>query len=176
MWGVMPQLFGQKLRHLRHNQNLTQIELAKQLALSSYTHITKLEADQRTPSLDLVIRLATALDESVDYFLRDTLPVEASAKFELHLPPNNQPIPQLFGPKLRALRLQSGWGQTEMARRLGLARRGYISNLEGGRKMPSLDLVVVIADLFEVTTDYLLRDAIPAQSYSSTIANIPPDE
>lgn len=172
----MPQLFGQKLRHLRHKQQLTQVELAKQLALSSYTHITKLEADQRTPSLDLVIRIATALEQSVDYFLRDTLPVEAFAEVALHLPPNNQPIPQLFGFKLRALRLRAGWGQTEMARRLGLARRGYISNLEGGRKMPSLELVVLIADLFEVTADYLLRDAIPAQPHLDTDANSQPEQ
>jgi DNA-binding XRE family transcriptional regulator len=29
------------------------------------------------------------------------------------------------------------------------------------RKEPSIDLVVQIADVFGVTTDYLLRDSIP---------------
>jgi transcriptional regulator with XRE-family HTH domain len=48
--------------------------------------------------------------------------------------------------------------QIELAQRLGLARQGYVSNLEAGRKAPSLDLVVQIADLFGVSTDYLLRD------------------
>ena len=38
--------------------------------------------------------------------------------------------------------------------------QGYISNLEAGRKAPSLELVVRVADLFGVTTDYLLRDSI----------------
>lgn len=53
--------------------------------------------------------------------------------------------------------------QVELAHLLGLARQGYISNLEAGRKMPSLDIVVQIADLFGVTTDYLLRDIIPVE-------------
>ncbi len=159
----MPQLLGQKLRYLRQKYSLTQVELAKQLALSSYTHISKLEADQRTPSLDLVIRIATVLEQSTEYFLRDAIPIEAPPKLDLHLEPNSTGVPQLFGPKLRTLRLQQGWGQTELARRLGLARRGYISNLEGGRKAPSLELIVQIADLFQTTTDYLLRDGIPIE-------------
>ena len=71
----------------------------------------------------------------------------------------------------RALRLHAGWGQTEMARRLGLARRGYVSNLEGGRKAPSLELVVLIADLFEVSADYLLRDAISVNTDTAATEN-----
>src|SRR6266542_266095 len=66
----------------------------------------------------------------------------------------------LVGAKLRALRQQQRLTQGELAHQLGLARQGYISNLETGRKTPSLDLVVQIANLFGVTTDYLLRDAI----------------
>jgi DNA-binding XRE family transcriptional regulator len=36
-----------------------------------------------------------------------------------------------------------------------------VSNLEAGRKEPSLDLVLRIADFFGVTTDYLLWDCEP---------------
>ncbi len=70
-------------------------------------------------------------------------------------------MPQLLGEKVRFLRTQRQITQVELAQRLGLARQGYISNIEAGRKVPSLDVVVQIADLFGVTTDYLLRDAIP---------------
>jgi transcriptional regulator with XRE-family HTH domain len=69
-------------------------------------------------------------------------------------------MPSLLGEKLRHLRMQQQITQVELAQRLGLARQGYVSNLEAGRKLPSLDLVVQIADLFGVTTDYLLRDSI----------------
>lgn len=67
-------------------------------------------------------------------------------------------MPRLLGEKLRYLRMQRQMTQVELAQQLGLARQGYVSNLEAGRKAPSLDLVIQIADLFGVTTDYLLRD------------------
>ncbi len=46
---------------------------------------------------------------------------------------------------------------------LGLARPAYLSNLEAGRKLPSIDLVKRIAMYFLVTTDYLLLDSWPIQ-------------
>ena len=157
----MPQLFGKKLRYIRHKYGFTQVELAHQLLLASYTHITKLEAEQRTPSLDLVVRLAKQLNISTDYFLRDTIAIEQEfSPTVVVLEHDNQPLAQRFGPKLRDLRLKKGWGQTEIARKLGIARRGYISNLETARKTPSLDLIVQIADLFGLTTDDLLLNAL----------------
>jgi transcriptional regulator with XRE-family HTH domain len=162
-WGVMARLFGKKLLHIRHAYGLTQVELAQQLSLGSYTHITKLEADQRAPSLDLVVRLAKLLKLSTDYFLRDTIAVDdqSALVIEAFLEDNSQVQVQSFGTKLRTLRLKQGWGQTDLARNLGVARRGYISNLEAGRKKPSLELIVQIADIFGTTTDALLIDELP---------------
>ena len=54
--------------------------------------------------------------------------------------------------------------QEALAHQLGLARQGHVSNLEMGRKEPSLELVVLVADLFGVSTDYLLRDTVPVES------------
>jgi DNA-binding XRE family transcriptional regulator len=72
-------------------------------------------------------------------------------------------MPVLLGAKLRYLRQQRQMTQEELARQLGLRRQGHVSNLEMGRKTPSLDLLVQIADLFGVTTDYLLHDAAPVE-------------
>ena len=52
---------------------------------------------------------------------------------------------------------------TALARTLGLENRGYISNLEAGRKLPSISLVLAIADLFGVTTDDLLHRTVPPE-------------
>jgi DNA-binding XRE family transcriptional regulator len=38
--------------------------------------------------------------------------------------------------------------------------------LETGRSEPSIELVLMLADIFGVTTDYLLRDAIPIDDAS----------
>lgn len=46
----------------------------------------------------------------------------------------------------------------ELAVALGRVAHGYISELESGKKMPTVELVLRVAQLFEVTTDELLRD------------------
>lgn len=171
----MPQLFGAKLRHIRRLHNLTQSELANALSLASYTYISRLEADQRTPSLILVVRLAIFFQQPTDYFLRDTIPVETARTSTIKpLTATEQPM-QLLGAKLRELRGQKGWNQTELTRQVGLSHPGYVNNIEAGRRVPSLDLIVQIANLFGITTDYLTLDTIrvsplPLSAASSSVA------
>jgi transcriptional regulator with XRE-family HTH domain len=156
----MPQLFGEKLRLLRRAHRLTQVALARQLGLAAHSHIAKLESNQDVPSLSLVVRVAGLLNTTTDFLLRDAVPVGQTTTAGSG-PPPEQDAPPRFGMKLRALRRSHGQTQAELAHQLGLARQGYISNLETGRKLPSIDLVVQIADYFGVTTDYLLYDTIP---------------
>lgn len=154
----MAQLFGEKLRALRHQHGLTQSELAHRLGLTAHSHIAKLEANQDAASLNLVLRVAYAFNVTLDYLLRDSWPVETVAPTLGSELIKSVSKLGLFNTKLRTLREKHGLSQIELARRLGLARRGYVSNLETGRKAPSLELVVSIADLFSVTVDYLFRD------------------
>jgi transcriptional regulator with XRE-family HTH domain len=154
----MPRLFGEKLRHLRRQLGITQTEFAHRLGLAAHGHITNLETSRDTASLELAVRAAQVCGVTTDYLLRDTIPVEVIAPRVYTLREAGTEFAQLLGGKLRMLRLERGWGQTEFARQLGLARRGYISNLELGRKLPSIDLVLAIADLFGISTDDLLLD------------------
>jgi transcriptional regulator with XRE-family HTH domain len=156
----MPRLFGEKLRLLRRRHNMTQVELADQLGLASQGYIANLEAGQEAPSLDLIIRIARVLDVTTDYLLRDTIPVEGeNVGIANHT--YTTILPFVLGERLRALRLQRGISQRDLAHNLRLASRAYISNIEAGRKAPSTELIVKIADLFGVTTDYLLWGASP---------------
>lgn len=70
---------------------------------------------------------------------------------------------RLFGQKVRLLREEAEISQTTLAEAVGLSERsrGYISEIESGRKMPTPDKVLRIAEFFGVTIDYLLRDAVP---------------
>lgn len=68
---------------------------------------------------------------------------------------------QIFGRKLRELRRTRGWTQAELAGHLDNMTQSFISYLESGQKDPSIDVAIQIADLFDVTLDYLLRDAVP---------------
>lgn len=67
---------------------------------------------------------------------------------------------QRFGEKLRILRQRRGWTMRELAEKLGLATHGYIGDLESGRRQPSLELALEIADLFGVSLDQLARDEL----------------
>jgi transcriptional regulator with XRE-family HTH domain len=46
----------------------------------------------------------------------------------------------------------------ELAQALGHSAHGYISELEAGKKMPTVEFVLGVSLLFGVTTDTLLRD------------------
>ena len=66
--------------------------------------------------------------------------------------------PKDFGKKLHYLRLRYSLTLQELAYRLGHSAHGYISELESGKKVPTVELVLKVADLFEVSTDELIRD------------------
>lgn len=61
--------------------------------------------------------------------------------------------------------------QTILARQLGLTSRAYISTLEAGDKLPSIELLIQIADLFTVTTDALLHNETRVSPASEDEAN-----
>ena len=57
--------------------------------------------------------------------------------------------------KIKTLREGKGWTQAELARRLGITRNG-VNSWEQGLSMPSPAYLVDLANLFSVSTDYLL--------------------
>jgi transcriptional regulator with XRE-family HTH domain len=63
-----------------------------------------------------------------------------------------------FGEKLRALRLSRGLTLSELATELGHRTHSYLSELEAGKKIPTVEFVLNVAHLFKVSTDELLRD------------------
>lgn len=60
-----------------------------------------------------------------------------------------------FGKKLRRLRLQAGLTQAELAKRLNVTK-AVVSYYENQERSPSPDVLIKIATIFHVTTDYLL--------------------
>ncbi len=65
---------------------------------------------------------------------------------------------QRFGEKLRSLRAQKGMTLKELAQALGYTAHGHISELEAGKKVPTVQFVLNVARLFGVSTDQLLMD------------------
>ena len=57
--------FGERLRHLRVNADLTQPELARDI--TSVSHISLIESNKRQPSDEIVTKLATRLEVPVEF-------------------------------------------------------------------------------------------------------------
>lgn len=57
--------------------------------------------------------------------------------------------------RLKELRKQRGFTQTQVAEYLGLKLRAY-QYYESGEHRPEYEKLMALADFFEVTTDYLL--------------------
>jgi len=48
----------------------------------------------------------------------------------------------------------------QFAESLGYSAHGYLSELETGKKSPSVELVINISRIYHVTTDELLKDEL----------------
>lgn len=61
----------------------------------------------------------------------------------------------MLGKRLAELRNKKGLSQYELANRLGFSR-GKLANYEQGSRQPDYETLDIIADFFNVSTDYLL--------------------
>jgi transcriptional regulator with XRE-family HTH domain len=68
--------------------------------------------------------------------------------------------------RLKTLRTEAGWSQTELAERIGSDGR-QVSRYENGRITPSLEALVRIAETFNVSVDYLVVPDAPRRPLHS---------
>lgn len=61
-----------------------------------------------------------------------------------------------FSERLISLREARGWSKTYVANHLGLKNMQTYANYEYGRREPDLETTAKLANLFNVSTDYLL--------------------
>lgn len=82
---------------------------------------------------------------------------------------------EYLGDKLKKLRETAGLQQVQVAKLLGLERT-TVYHYEYGDRQPSLDTLVRYAEIFHVTTDYLLgratRDMIDVSGLSDSEVNL----
>jgi transcriptional regulator with XRE-family HTH domain len=65
---------------------------------------------------------------------------------------------QRFGEKLHALRERRGLTVRQLASMLEIRSHSHIVEIEKGKNKPSVELVIKVADVFDVSIDRLLRD------------------
>lgn len=65
-----------------------------------------------------------------------------------------------IGSRIKEERVIKGFSQQELAEKLGV-KQNTVSQYENNIKRPSYEILVHLADIFEVSTDYLLgRDEL----------------
>ena len=66
----------------------------------------------------------------------------------------------VFENKIKLLRKEKSWSQTELAQKIDSDAR-QISQYEHGKITPSIETIIKIAKVFNVSTDYLLIENTP---------------
>lgn len=71
-----------------------------------------------------------------------------------------KPLRKTIGNQLKQCRMSQGLKQNEVAKKIGICKQA-LSSYESGRHMPTVDILIQLADLYGCTTDFLLgRDNV----------------
>ena len=81
----------------------------------------------------------------------------------------------ILADKIIDLRKKEGLSQEELANKLGVSRQS-VSKWEGAQSTPDMDKIIKLADLFGVSTDYLLRDEIDAPAAAQPLDPVSMEE
>lgn len=76
----------------------------------------------------------------------------------------------MFAQKLITLRKEKGWSQEELAQKLNVSRQS-VSKWESMASMPDIDKIIILSDIFDVSTDYLLKN-IENNSFKKSEYNV----
>ena len=71
-----------------------------------------------------------------------------------------------LGERIRQLRKEAGWSQAELAEKIA-ADAGRVNKYEAGRMAPAAESLVRLAEVLNVSIDYLLIDDIPRRPLHS---------
>lgn len=72
----------------------------------------------------------------------------------------------ILADKIIRLRKKNGWSQEELAEKINVSRQA-VSKWESAQTVPDLEKILMLGALFGVTTDYLLKDEIESEEFSS---------
>ena len=77
----------------------------------------------------------------------------------------------MIGPRIAALRRERGLSQTELARRIQVSPSA-LGMYEQGRREPSADTMVALADSLGVTTDFLLTGRVSGPAEADALSSL----
>lgn len=83
-----------------------------------------------------------------------------------------KPLRKTIGNQLKQCRMSQGLKQNEVAKKIGICKQA-LSSYESGRHMPTVDILIQLADLYGCTTNFLLgRDNVNGCRLADDIQNM----
>ena len=143
--------FHEKLKMLRKKQGFTQKEVARLLGTVQGVY-SKWERGVYEPNYENLSMLACIFDVSIDFLLSDY--IEFSKDKYLRMQESYLIISNVFPQRLKELRQKKGLTQQEIADLVHVNRVTY-TNWEKGNREPNFEIVIKLADLLEVSVDWL---------------------
>jgi transcriptional regulator with XRE-family HTH domain len=77
----------------------------------------------------------------------------------------------ILADKIIKLRKQLGWSQEELAEKMNISRQS-VSKWESTNSIPDLNRIIMLADIFDVSTDFLLKDDV--ENFDSVSEGVDP--
>lgn len=71
-----------------------------------------------------------------------------------------------FGRRVRKRRTELGWTQGELAERIGTSL-SFVGHIERGTRKASLDTLVALSNVLEISTDELLLDSLEPRQHQA---------
>lgn len=75
----------------------------------------------------------------------------------------------ILADKIIRLRKKNGWSQEELAEKVHVSRQA-VSKWEGAQTIPDLEKILLLGEIFGVTTDYLLKDEMELEDFTDDSA------
>lgn len=141
-------VLSDRLKLLREEKGVMQKEIANYLNITTSAY-GFYEQDKRTPTPEMLSSLAEYFGTTVDYLIGryDNKSSSISSKTSC----NNT----LFQKRLKELRAEKNMTQEDVANKLNLTKSAY-GYYEQGKTVPDAYMLSSLAEIFNVTTDYLL--------------------
>lgn len=141
--------FGERLRELRIENGLTQLQLAQILGISK-SNISKYEAGNVEPNLDIITNVAIQFCVSTDYLLGLSDNRTEKSSLEWRYPH----VQNRFGSILFKYREREQLSTDKFAEKIGISET-LETNLEQGIHVPTMPLIKRIANITGYDIDYL---------------------
>ncbi|MDV9544862.1 XRE family transcriptional regulator [Clostridioides difficile] len=145
-------ILSDRLKFLRKEKGVMQKEIANYLNITTSAY-GFYEQGKRTPTPEMLSSLAEYFGTTVDYLIGryDNKASNISSKTSC----NNT----LFQKRLKELRAEKNMTQEDVANKLNLTKSAY-GYYEQGKTVPDAYMLSSLAEIFNVTTDYLLGRSI----------------